>query len=88
MGIDVKKTFDPLTEKEPKDSILWGLFNVGVGITSHMIAIYDNWIFDSNYNYALPRNRESLNICCDIYNIGNKFDKFEKIIVMTPRINN
>ena len=88
LGIKVKNTFDPLTEKEPNESIMWGLFNVGVGITSHMVAIYENWIFDSNYNKALPRTQESLDICCNIYNNGQKFDKFAKLFILTPRINN
>ena len=32
--------------------------------TDHAISISGKWIFDSNFEHALPLNRESLNLCC------------------------
>jgi hypothetical protein len=30
----------------------------------HSVTIYNNWIFDSNFPFALPLCKESLDLCC------------------------
>ena len=34
------------------------------GKEDHTVTIYKKWIFDGNFNHALPLNQESLDICC------------------------
>jgi hypothetical protein len=34
------------------------------GKDNHCVAITSDWIFDLNFKNALPRNSESLNVCC------------------------
>ena len=30
----------------------------------HCVTIHNNWVFDSNFKWALPLCKESLDICC------------------------
>ena len=30
----------------------------------HCVMVFDNWIFDSNFDFALPLSKESLDLCC------------------------
>ena len=34
------------------------------GDDTHSVAVIDNWVFDSNYPYAMPLTRETLNDIC------------------------
>ena len=83
---ELNNILNPLVYKEPNGSILWGTLDVGVGISSHMIGIYDDWIFDPNQEKALPRTKESLDRCIDITEKGAKFKGFIKLYVFDPKI--
>ena len=82
---DITNTFDPFINKEPPYSLLWGILSVGTGVKTHMVSICGNWIFDPNYDYALPRTKNSLDICCDINRNGFKYKGFIKLYVCTLR---
>ena len=45
--------------------------------SNHLVAITNDWIFDSNYKYALPSLKESLDKCCksDIGEVCYKYYK-------------
>ena len=30
----------------------------------HCVTIFDNWIFNSNFDWALPLSKELLDLCC------------------------
>jgi len=81
---DIKNQFDPLQDREPPGSFLWGVLKVGEGITTHMVSICDDWIFDSNYQQAFPRTEKSLDICSDVIQNGYKYCGFIKIYIFTP----
>ena len=34
------------------------------GKEQHSVTIYDRWVFDSNFDYALPLSKEALDLCC------------------------
>jgi hypothetical protein len=34
------------------------------GKEDHCVAVYDRWIFDTNFEQALTLSRESLDLCC------------------------
>ena len=36
----------------------------GDGKEEHCVTIYDKWVFDSNFEFALPLTREALDLCC------------------------
>ena len=35
--------------------------------TDHAVSIAGKWVFDSNFEYALPLTRESLDLCCSMF---------------------
>jgi hypothetical protein len=41
--------------------------------TDHAISIACNWIFDSNFEHALPLTQESLDLCCSSDNRKSTF---------------
>ena len=43
------------------------------GKEEHCVTIFDKWVFDSNFEYALPLSRESLDICCSSEDTNDKF---------------
>jgi hypothetical protein len=50
------------------EAVLQGLLLVRIlgsdGKDDHCVALTQEWIFDSNFKYALPRSRQSLDSCC------------------------
>jgi hypothetical protein len=42
------------------------------------VAIFDNWIFDSNFKFALPRTRESFDLCCSSDDTDSTFVQVEQ----------
>jgi hypothetical protein len=42
----------------------------------HIVSISHGWIFDSNLDFALPLNKESLDWCCGFMQNGTTFDGF------------
>ena len=34
------------------------------GKEEHSVTIFDKWVFDSNFDYALPLSKEALDLCC------------------------
>ena len=51
-------------------------------MVKHMIAIYDQLIFDPNYQHAMQLTKENLDLSCNIYQNEAKFEKFEKLYVI------
>ena len=84
-GDELNNILNPLIYKEPSGSILWGTLDVNVGMHYHMIAIYDDWIFDSNHQKALPRTKKSLDLCIDVTGKGYKFNSFITLYVFRPK---
>ena len=83
---DIAIQFNPLKDREPPGSFLWGVLKVGEGITTHMVSICGDWIFDPNYLKAFPRTRKSLNICSDVTQSGYKYCGFFKLYIFTPTL--
>jgi hypothetical protein len=48
------------------------------GKDDHCVAIFDNWIFDSNFKFALPRTRESFDLCCSSDDTDSTFVQVEQ----------
>ncbi len=40
----------------------------------HCVTIYGSWLFDSNFNYALPLSKETLDLCCLAEGSNDTFD--------------
>jgi hypothetical protein len=80
------KQFDIL-----KDSRNYLLSIVGVrssdGKTDHAICVVSDWIFDSNYEKALPLNEESLNTCCSSDDRNSTFVEITRGYVLEARNN-
>ena len=51
-----------------------------VGNFNNAVSISVNWIFDSNYNKALPLVIESLNIICYSLDCYDMFSIFETVL--------
>ena len=50
------------------------------GKEDHCVVItHQKWIFDSNFKVALPRNQESLDLCCSTDNSPSTFISFPQI---------
>ena len=43
------------------------------GKEEHCVTIFDKWVFDSNFEYALPLCRESLDLCCSSEETNDQF---------------
>ena len=43
------------------------------GKEEHCVTIFDKWVFDSNFEYALPLCRESLDLCCSSKETNDQF---------------
>ena len=43
------------------------------GKEEHCVTIWDKWVFDSNFNFALPLNKESLDLCCSAEHSHEQF---------------
>ena len=56
------------------------------GMEDHCITVSDKWIFDSNFKNALPRTKESLDLCCSSDEVPCQFvtcvnvEHFPKVI--------
>ena len=50
--------------------------------TDHAVAIAGNWIFDSNFKFALPLSKESLDLCCSDESRSNHFIGFTRICML------
>ena len=55
------------------------------GKEDHCIALTKDWIFDPNFDRALPRSTESLNQCCSSADVATNFLKAVSIAVF-PKI--
>jgi hypothetical protein len=56
------------------------------GKEDHCVAITSEWIFDSNFRYALPRSRLSFDLCCSSDDISAKFECVVQV-ARFPKIN-
>ena len=43
------------------------------GKDDHCVTVYGSWLFDSNFDYALPLTKEALDLCCSAENTQDKF---------------
>ncbi len=43
------------------------------GKDDHCVAVTETWIFDSNFEHALPRSRASLDMCCSSDDVSSRF---------------
>ena len=55
-------TYDILDPKE--NQLVVASLRGSDGKEEHCVTIYDKWVFDSNFNFALPWTREALDLCC------------------------
>lgn len=78
-----KKTWDIFTS--PKNSLMCV---VGIhsddGKTDHAISIVGDWIFDSNFEKALPLTQESLDICSSSAERDSKFVRVTHGYLLQP----
>jgi hypothetical protein len=49
------------------------------GKDDHCVSISNNWIYDSNLSNAIPRSRESLDLCCSDDEIHSSFVRVVKV---------
>jgi hypothetical protein len=52
--------------------------------TDHAISIAGNWIFDSNFEYALPLTQDSLDMCCSSDSRKSKFVGVTRVCMLKP----
>ena len=57
------KSWDVLVDSKEYLMCLVGLQGSD-GKTDHAVAVAGNWIFDSNFEHALPLSKQSLDLCC------------------------
>jgi hypothetical protein len=62
LGHKKMKTWNPLESSKEYMLCVCGIQSSD-GKTDHAVCIVGNWIFDSNFEKALPLNMESLNRC-------------------------
>ena len=43
------------------------------GKEEHCVTVYDKWVFDSNFDFALPLTKESLDLCCSAEDTQDSF---------------
>ena len=43
------------------------------GKEEHCVTIFDKWVFDSNFDYALPLSKEALDLCCSAEDTHDQF---------------
>jgi hypothetical protein len=65
-------TFD-LLEKQ-KNLLIMACIRGRDGKQDHCICIYNDWIYDSNFQKALTLTRESLDVCCSSENQPTTYD--------------
>jgi len=53
------------------------------GKTDHAICVVGKWIFDSNFEKALPLTKQSLNICCSSADKKTKFSCATRGLMMS-----
>ena len=53
-----------------------GVLKGSDGQVNHAVGIFNNWIFDSNEDFAIPLSQEGLDYCVSTPTIRNKFIGF------------
>ena len=43
------------------------------GKEEHCVTVYNKWAFDSNFDFALPLSKESLDLCCSAEDTQDSF---------------
>ena len=61
--------------KEPLIGVVSVLLQGSDGSRNHRIALYNNWLFDSNCDNAYPLCKTMLDWCVDGHNTGVKFSR-------------
>jgi hypothetical protein len=55
--------------------------------TDHAVSIAGKWIFDSNFEHALPLNQESLDLCCSSDSRKSTFVGVTRVFTLKPMVN-
>ena len=50
--------------KSGKNQLVVALLKGSDGKEDHCVTVFDNWVFDSNFDWALPFSKEALDHCC------------------------
>ena len=50
------------------------------GMEDHCIAVYDRWIFDSNFTKALPLTKTSLDLCCSSDQVNSLYTGCTQVV--------
>jgi hypothetical protein len=84
LGAKRRKAWKPLLS--PNDYIMCVLgIRSSDGKTDHAICIAGGWIFDSNFEKALPLSEESLNLCSSSNERTTKFVEVTRGVMLTKR---
>ena len=67
---------DRLEENKIFQTICICLLKGSNGSRYHIVSISNTWIFDSNLDFVLPLNKESMDWCCGVKQNGSTFDGF------------
>ena len=82
----VPKLWNQRVEKEKssisdlkKDSLYTASLQWSDRQVDHAVIIYDGWIFDSNFEHALPFKKQSLDLCCSTDEVPESFVRFVQL---------
>lgn len=56
--------------------------------TDHAISIAGKWIFDSNFEYALPLTQHSLDMCCSSDSRSSTYVGVTRVCMLKPMLTN
>ena len=78
------KTYDLLNMKSGE--LVLACLRGADRMEDHCIAVYDRWIFDSNFNQALSLSKESLDLCCSTKEVNSSYNGGCTQVVTFPNI--
>jgi hypothetical protein len=55
--------------------------------TDHAVLIAGDWIFDSNFEYALPLCKDFLDLCCYLDQKETTYDGVTRVCMLKPVVN-
>jgi hypothetical protein len=73
-----KTLFDLLSV--PKDCLVMACIKGQDGKEDHCVCVYNEWIFDSNFDKAIVLSDEGLGICCSSVNETTRFDGCAEVV--------
>ena len=72
------KTFDLL--KVESGEMIMACLKGADGMEDHCIAVYNRWIFDSNFTQALSLTKESLDLCCSSDQVNSFYNGCTQVV--------